>query len=67
MVSLRALAVSAVSFGLPLASALTAQEIVSNINTLTAKSQALQVPAKSIDILNGPLIIIKQGPFPVCT
>ncbi|OLN93971.1 hypothetical protein CCHL11_03473 [Colletotrichum chlorophyti] len=44
--------------------ALTPQQIVSNIQMLTSKSQALQAPAQSITILNGPLIIIGQGPFP---
>jgi len=66
MVSLRALAVSAITFAVPLVSALTAQEIVSNVNALTTKSQALQAPAQSINIINGPLILIGQGPFPVC-
>jgi hypothetical protein len=64
MVSLRALAVSAVAFTAPLVSALTADQIVSNIQSLTTKSQALQAPAQSITILNGPLIVIGQGPFP---
>jgi len=44
---------------------LTAPEVVTNIQILTAKSQALQAPANSINIVNGPLIIIGQGPFPV--
>ncbi|KAM7208385.1 hypothetical protein V8F20_001363 [Naviculisporaceae sp. PSN 640] len=61
MVSLRAFVTAAV---LPLASALTAQEIVNNINTLTTKSKALQEPARTITILNAPLIVIGQGPFP---
>jgi len=63
MVSIRALALSLV---VPLVSALTAQQIVQNIQTLTTKSQALQAPAQSISIVNGPLILIGQGPFPVC-
>ncbi|KAK4445115.1 hypothetical protein QBC34DRAFT_413566 [Podospora aff. communis PSN243] len=64
MVSLRTLAVSAVAFAAPLVSALTADQIVTNIRSLTSKSQALQAPAQSITILNGPLIVIGQGPFP---
>jgi len=67
MVSLRVLALSAISIGLPLVSALTAQEIVSNINALTTKSQNLQAPAQSINIINGPLIVVGLGPFPVDT
>jgi len=46
---------------------LSPAQIASNINDLTAKSQALQVPANSITCLNGPLIVIGQGPFPVRT
>jgi len=67
MVSLRTLAVSAIAFASTLVSAeLTPQQIVSNINALTEKSMKLQAPAQSISIINGPLIIIGQGPFPVC-
>lgn len=44
--------------------ALTPAQIVDNIRMLTSKSQALQAPANSITIVNGPLIIIGQGPFP---
>ncbi|KAL6705089.1 hypothetical protein ACN47E_007348 [Coniothyrium glycines] len=43
---------------------ITPQEVVSNIQMLTQKSQALQSPAQSITIINGPLIIVGQGPFP---
>lgn len=45
--------------------ATTPAQTVANIRTLTTKSQALQGPASSINILNGPLIVIGQGPFPV--
>lgn len=65
MVSLRFLTASAISAAAPLVLALTAQEIVGNINELTTLSQALQAPAQSITVLNGPLILIGQGPFPV--
>jgi hypothetical protein len=44
---------------------LTAPDVIVNINALTTKSQALQSPAQSISIINGPLIVIGQGPFPV--
>lgn len=44
---------------------LSASQIISNIQLLTSKSQALQVPAQSISILNGPLVVIGQGPIPV--
>ncbi|KAI0441889.1 hypothetical protein F4803DRAFT_551684 [Xylaria telfairii] len=44
--------------------AATPQQIASGIASLTQKSQALQAPAQSITILNAPLIVIGQGPFP---
>ena len=44
--------------------ALSPAQIVSNIQMLTTKSQALQQPAQQISIINGPLIHIGQGPFP---
>lgn len=39
-------------------------QIVSDIRILATKSQALEAPAQSITIVNGPLIIVGQGPFP---
>ncbi|KAK6516164.1 hypothetical protein TWF506_006076 [Arthrobotrys conoides] len=48
----------------PSIAALTVSQMVDNINMLTTKSRALQTPAKSISLINGPLIIIGQGPFP---
>ncbi|KXJ88665.1 hypothetical protein Micbo1qcDRAFT_213775 [Microdochium bolleyi] len=44
--------------------ALSPAQIVSNIKMITQKSQAIQAPAQSITIINGPLIVIGQGPFP---
>ncbi|KAJ8122435.1 hypothetical protein ONZ43_g1371 [Nemania bipapillata] len=44
--------------------AATPQQIADAIGSLTQKSQALQAPAQSITILNAPLIVIGQGPFP---
>ncbi|KAK4223795.1 hypothetical protein QBC38DRAFT_398957 [Podospora fimiseda] len=65
MVSLRTLVTSSVAFlAAPSLAALTPTEITNNIRTLTSKSQALVAPAQSITIVNGPLIIIGQGPFP---
>ncbi|KAI0541940.1 hypothetical protein GGR58DRAFT_454516 [Xylaria digitata] len=54
--------------GLALASSsmasLSPQQIADGIKSITTKSQALQAPAQSITILNAPLIVIGQGPFP---
>jgi hypothetical protein len=44
--------------------ALTAPQIVDNLNMLTTKSRNLQIPANQISIINGPLIVIGLGPFP---
>lgn len=44
---------------------ITPAQVVNNIRALTAKSQALQAPAQSINIINGPLIVVGLGPFPV--
>jgi len=67
MVSFRTLATAALAaFSVPAFAAVTPAEAVANIRTLTTKSQALQAPAQQINILNGPLIVIGQGPFPVC-
>ncbi|KAI1826794.1 UVI-1 [Xylaria intraflava] len=44
--------------------AATPQQIADGIKSITQKSQALEAPAQSITIVNAPLIIIGQGPFP---
>lgn len=43
----------------------TPLQIADNIRSLTQKSQALQSPAQSLTILDGPLLAIGQGRFPV--
>jgi len=64
MVSFRTLATAALAV-VPAFAAVTPAQAVSNIRTLTTKSQALQAPAQSINIVNGPLIVVGLGPFPV--
>jgi hypothetical protein len=64
MVSFRALFTAAVAFSAPIMAQTTPAQVVSNIQMITQKSQALQAPAQSITIINGPLIVIGQGPFP---
>jgi hypothetical protein len=66
MVSLRSLAAGAVLIAAPIIAALSPADVVGGLAQLTGKSQALQAPAQSISIVNAPLIIIGQGPFPVC-
>lgn len=44
--------------------ALTPAQIADSLKTITTQSQNLQGPAQSITIVNAPLIVIGQGPFP---
>ncbi|KAJ2994016.1 hypothetical protein NUW58_g1662 [Xylaria curta] len=44
--------------------ALTPVQIADGLKRVTDLSQNLQAPAQSITILNAPLIVIGQGPFP---
>jgi hypothetical protein len=64
MVSFRNLFTAVVALSAPIAAQVTPAQVVSNIQMLTSKSQALQGPAQSISIINGPLIVIGLGPFP---
>jgi hypothetical protein len=63
MVSFRTIFASALALSITAAQSTPAQ-VVSNIQMITQKSQALQAPAQTITLVNGPLIIIGQGPFP---
>ncbi|KAL6704378.1 hypothetical protein ACN47E_008230 [Coniothyrium glycines] len=64
MVAIRNLFTAALALATPIAAALSPEQMVTNIKEVTRKSQALQGPAQSITIVNGPLIIVGQGPFP---
>jgi hypothetical protein len=64
MVSFRNLFTAIVALSAPIAAQTTPAQVVDNIRSLTSKSQALQGPAQSISIINGPLIVIGLGPFP---
>ncbi|TRX98471.1 hypothetical protein FHL15_000545 [Xylaria flabelliformis] len=44
--------------------ALTPSQIADSLKTITVQSQNIQVQAQSITIVNAPLIVIGQGPFP---
>ncbi|KAH7319089.1 hypothetical protein BKA65DRAFT_569262 [Rhexocercosporidium sp. MPI-PUGE-AT-0058] len=63
MVSIRSI-VAAIALTLPVMAQTTPAQVVTNIQMLTRKSQALQQPAQSISLINGPLIVIGLGPFP---
>jgi hypothetical protein len=64
MVSFHKILIASLALVAPIATQATPAQVVDNINSLTRKSQALQAPAQSISIINGPLILIGQGPFP---
>jgi hypothetical protein len=66
MVSLRSLITAAALIAAPVMAALSPQQINEGLGRLTQKVQDLQEPASSITIVNAPLIVIGQGPFPVC-
>ncbi|KAK5651779.1 hypothetical protein OQA88_11646 [Cercophora sp. LCS_1] len=66
MLSLRSIVTGALAMTAATASAAaTPQQIADGLRSLTQKHQALQAPAQSITILNAPLIVIGQGPFPI--
>ncbi|KAK5626919.1 hypothetical protein RRF57_002634 [Xylaria bambusicola] len=44
--------------------ALSPAQIADGLKRITDQSRELQAPAQSITIVNAPLIIIGQGPFP---
>lgn len=46
-------------------SALTGVQVVQNIDTITTKSRVLIEPVKQLSIMNAPLLLIGQGPWPV--
>jgi len=64
MVAFRNIITAALALAAPIAAQATPAQVVENINLLTEKSQALQKPAQSIDLINGPLIVVGLGPFP---
>ncbi len=67
MVSLRSLVIGAALIAAPVLAALTPTQIADSLSALTKQAQDLQPVAQSITIVNAPLIVIGQGPFPVCS
>jgi hypothetical protein len=51
--------------GSVVAGQVTSTVVVTNINTLTVKSQNLIEPAKQLSILNAPQLLLGLGPWPV--
>ncbi|KAI4631685.1 uncharacterized protein J4E87_002391 [Alternaria ethzedia] len=64
MVSFRNFFTAALAFSVPISAAITPAEVVTNIESITQKSMALQTPAKSVTVISGQLLLIGQGPFP---
>jgi hypothetical protein len=66
MVSLRSLVAGAALIAAPVMAALTPTQLTTSLDSLKQLALDLQGPASQITIINAPLIIIGQGPFPVC-
>lgn len=64
MVSFRNYFTAALALAAPIAAQISPKQLVENINAVTQKSQDLQDPAQRITLVNGPLIVVGQGPFP---
>ncbi|KAH7071892.1 hypothetical protein BKA63DRAFT_492555 [Paraphoma chrysanthemicola] len=64
MLSLPTILTSILAIAAPIAAQSQSAQIVANLELLTSKIEALQPIASSISVVNGPLIIIGQGPFP---
>lgn len=47
------------------ASAIPAKQVATNIDQVTTASRELQTPAKQLSVLDGPLLLVGQGNFPV--
>lgn len=47
------------------ASAIPAKQVATNIDQVTTASRELQMPAQQLSVLDGPLLLVGQGNFPV--
>jgi hypothetical protein len=65
MVSLRSLVAGIAFIVVPIIATLTPSQVADGLEQMAHESLALEPTANSISILNAPLIIIGQGPFPV--
>ncbi|KAH6624010.1 hypothetical protein B0J18DRAFT_427058 [Chaetomium sp. MPI-SDFR-AT-0129] len=64
MISLRSLIAGAAVLAAPVMAALSATQVTDGLNKVTQKSLELQPVADSITVVNAPLFVIGQGPFP---
>lgn len=64
MLSFRCIIAGVTLIAAPVIAALTPAALADGLGQLMTKTQALNDPANSITILNAPLIVIGQGPFP---
>ena len=65
MFSIAKLVIAALAVTSVAVAAVTPQEAADGLRLLTQKAQDLQAPGQSITIVNTPLVVIGQGPFPV--
>jgi hypothetical protein len=66
MVSLRYLVAGVALVAAPVIQALTPAQLAADLESLATDSQNLEPTANSITILNAPLIVINEGPYPAC-
>ena len=45
---------------------MTANDVVRNIESLTTKSSSIIPSAQQLSAFNAPLLLVGQGPWPVC-
>lgn len=65
MVAFKCVATAALAaFAIPALAATTPDQVVQNIKGITQKSQDLQMPASQLNLVNGALVVVGQGPLP---
>lgn len=66
MISLRSFIAGAAVLAAPVMAAVSVAQVSDGLNKMTQKSLDLKPVADSISLANAPLIVLGQGPFPVC-
>jgi len=64
MVALRSLLAGIAIIAAPLVSAIEPADVALGLGRMAAQAEALQRPASEITIINAPLIVVGQGPYP---
>jgi len=64
MVALRSLLAGIALIAASVVSALSPADVALGLGRVAAQAEALQRPASEITIINAPLIVVGQGPYP---